>query len=193
MSDDWRERKKARTRRAIQEAALRLFLDKGYEETTVAQIAQAAGVSHMTFFRYFPTKEDVVIEDEYDPMIEELIRSRPADEPPAARVRHAVTQELALIGAADREVVLTRLRLMLSTPALRARLWENQYRTQRLLERALSGEDDPAPVPLRTRVIASACLAALVTALTTWAESDGADDLPALVDEAFAVLRGEFD
>jgi AcrR family transcriptional regulator len=54
---DWRERKKAQTRQRLQEQALRLFVERGYEATTVEQIVAAAGVSHMTFFRYFPTKE----------------------------------------------------------------------------------------------------------------------------------------
>ena len=77
-----RERKKAETRARIQEEAMRLFLAQGYDATTVDQIAEAAGVSHMTFFRNFPAKEDVVATDDYDPMMAELIRARPAGEPP---------------------------------------------------------------------------------------------------------------
>ena len=77
-----RERKKAQTRRTIQEQALRLFTANGYDRTTVQDIAAAAGVSHMTFFRYFPTKEDVVLSDDYDPMIAALIGSRPAENQP---------------------------------------------------------------------------------------------------------------
>mgnify|MGYP001187627144 FL=1 len=191
MADDWRARKRVRTRRTIQEAALRLFLDHGYDQTTVAQIAEAAGVSHMTFFRYFPTKEDVVLDDDYDPMIEELIRARPATEPPVQRVQNAIAHGIALVYAADREAMLTRTRLLLSAPALRARMWENQAVTQQLLERALCGADDPARVPMATRVTAAACLAALTTAITTWAEEDGRAELPALIDEAFTALRTE--
>ncbi|MGH4006284.1 MAG: TetR/AcrR family transcriptional regulator, partial [Pseudonocardiaceae bacterium] len=68
-----RARRKAQTRQVIQAHALRLFLANGYDATTVEEIAAAAGVSHMTFFRHFPTKESVVDTDDYDPMIAELI------------------------------------------------------------------------------------------------------------------------
>src|SRR5215475_6141459 len=79
-SYDLRERKRTRTRLAIQAEAIRLFAEKGYENTTVEDIAYAAAISPRTFFRYFPTKEDVVIWDEYDPVLEDLVAERPAGE-----------------------------------------------------------------------------------------------------------------
>ena len=59
LEPGWRQRKKTATSDRIRASALRLFREQGYDATTVEQIAGAAGVSHMTFFRYFPTKEDV--------------------------------------------------------------------------------------------------------------------------------------
>jgi AcrR family transcriptional regulator len=182
---DWRERKKVQTRRRLQEQALRLFTERGYEATTVEQIAAAAGVSHMTFFRYFPTKEDVVLSDDYDPMLASLIRARPRTEHPVTRIHAAVREGLAAIYAADREALLVRIRLVLGTPALRARLWENQFATRELLEGAL----DEGERTLRTRVLASVCLAALTTALEAWVATDGATELPGLIDDAFQVLN----
>ena len=73
-----RERKKGWTREAIQREALRLIESRGYEATTCEQIASAAQVSPATLFRYFATKEDIVLQDGYDPMIAEAIRARPA-------------------------------------------------------------------------------------------------------------------
>src|SRR5262245_42716002 len=74
---DWRQRKKAATRDRIRASALRLFREQGYDATTVEQIAAAAGVSHVTFFRYFPTKEDVALSDSYDPLIASFIAQTP--------------------------------------------------------------------------------------------------------------------
>lgn len=184
-----RERKKAQTRSIIQEQALRLFLAKGYDATTVEEIAAAAGVSHMTFFRYFPTKEDVVMWDEYDPLLVGLIVARPADEPAVEAIRHALREGLMRISAADQDIVLTRTRLALDTPALRARMWEQHGEAERTIARALAaraGEGEPS---LRTHVIAAACLAATTTAVLAWAESNGALALADLVDQALMLLR----
>jgi AcrR family transcriptional regulator len=182
-----REQRKARTRRTIQEHALRLFLARGYERVTVEQIAAAAGVSHMTFFRYFPTKEAVVETDDYDPMLADLIRRRPADEPLLTAVHRAVLAALSAVYAADRETILTRTRLVVNTPALRARQWRNLDDTRRLLAEAMAsrlGTD----VTLEVRVTAAVALGALTTAIDAWIAGDGADDLPDLVDRAFRVL-----
>lgn len=183
-----RERKKAQLRRALQREALRLFLAKGYDATTVEEIATAAGVSHMTFFRYFPAKEDVVMSDEYDPLIFELIAGRPAGEPPFDSILHALREGLSRIYAADRDAILVRTRLILSTPALRARLWEQQLTTERLFAHALAENSNGEVDQMRLRVVASSCLAAVTTAAAIWVENSESSELPDLVDQAFATL-----
>src|SRR5215203_7523738 len=85
-----RERKKAKTRAEIQRHALKLFGERGYEATTVAQIAEAAEVSESTFFRYFPTKEDVVLWDEFDPLVFEALRAQPAELSTIRALRNAI-------------------------------------------------------------------------------------------------------
>src|ERR1700704_1597179 len=77
--DGLRERKKARTRASIREHALRLFRENGYQRTTVEQIAAAAEVSPSTFFRYFPTKEDIILQDDMDTRMIEAMEQQPAD------------------------------------------------------------------------------------------------------------------
>jgi AcrR family transcriptional regulator len=181
---DWRQRKRTETRRVLREHALRLFSEQGYDETTVAQIVEAAGVSHMTFFRYFATKDDVVAATDFDFDIEGLIRSRPDDDP-VDRVRAAFRAGLTEAYLADRDTLLVRTRLLARTPALRARMWENHNATLRLVERGLGGAGRPT---FGTRILAAACLSTMVTALLTWADRNGVDDLPDLVDEAFAAL-----
>jgi AcrR family transcriptional regulator len=183
-----RERKKAATRRRIQQTALRLFLSKGYYATTVEQIAAAAGVSHMTFFRYFPTKEAVVESDDYDPFIAELIRRRPPDEDDLTALHRALAEGLAAVYDADRDVLLARTRLVFTTPALRAHMADNQYATERLFTDALAARGH-TEVTFELRVHAAAALAALTVALSAWVESEGASHLPELVDRAFHALR----
>ncbi|GAA3731335.1 AcrR family transcriptional regulator [Spinactinospora alkalitolerans] len=186
---DRRARRKAETRQAMQEAAFELFLAQGYENTTVAQIAEASGVSHMTFFRHFPTKEDVVLSDDYDPMLEELIRARPESEPPMERIRAAVGIGFEQVYPGNREALFLRSRLLLTTPALRARISENLAASQKAFERGLCRSDSAHDPPLRVRVVAAACSAALATAITAWVEENGASELPELVERAFDALR----
>src|SRR5512132_3617758 len=106
-SFDLRERKRTRTRLMIQSEALRLFDSKGYAQTTVEEIAHAAAISPRTFFRYFPSKEDVVLWDEYDPLAAELLESRPDDEPLAETFRVVVREALGGLYRRDPERLLT--------------------------------------------------------------------------------------
>ena len=183
-----RERKKAQTRRAIQEQALRLFLSKGYDATRVEEIAAAAGVSHMTFFRQFPTKESVVESDDYDPLIAELIRGRPPQEDPLTALQHALAAGLAEVYPQMREALFLRSRLIFTTPALRARMADNQYATEALFTDALAVRRG-TEVTLELSVQAAAALAAVTVALRVWVDSGGAEELPALVEQAFGALR----
>lgn len=184
-----RAQQKARTRRVIQQEAMRLFLAKGFEATTVEEIAAAAGVSHMTFFRHFPTKEAVVEADDHDPRLGELIRGRPAQEGPLTAVHRAVRQGLAVAYPGDGEAALARTRLILQTPALRARRERALDAVSELVAQALA-QREGTEVTLATRALAAAAVAVLDTAVTAWAAGAGADDLGTLVDTAFHALTG---
>jgi AcrR family transcriptional regulator len=183
-NDDWRSRKKAATRRSIQEHALRLFAANGYDNTTVEDIAAAAGVSHMTFFRYFPRKENVVETREYDPMIEELIVTRPPQESPIAAIGAALSSGVAAILLTDRQRILARVRLMMSTPELRARSMIAMDDTQDLFARSLARRNRQTQENLVVTVHAAVAVAVFTTALQAWAQTDDGD-LVAIIDAAF--------
>jgi AcrR family transcriptional regulator len=187
-TSDWRSRKKAETRRAIQEHAMRLFDEKGYEATTVEDIAAAAGVSHMTFFRYFPRKEEVVEYDEYDEMITEVIAARPAQESPLEALHGAIRSAIEAILPTDGATMLARARLMMRTPALRNRSWIAQEETVAVFATAMARRSGVTTPDFATTVQASAVLGVMTVVLTTWAGSDDAD-LLGLIDDAFAALQ----
>jgi AcrR family transcriptional regulator len=119
-----RERKKAKTRAAIQEHALRLFQEQGYDATTVEQIAEAAEVSPSTFFRYFPTKEDVVLYDALDPLFIAEFEAQPPELTLIQAMREAM---IAVFTSLPREEMVKeweRGQLLLSVPELRMRFWD---------------------------------------------------------------------
>ncbi|MFC4058392.1 TetR family transcriptional regulator [Planomonospora corallina] len=184
-----RERKKARTRRTIQEQALRLFAEQGYEATTVEQIAEAAEVSPSTFFRYFPTKEDVVLTDDYDPVILEALAAQPPGLAPVPALRATMRAAFTRIPPEEERQILARTRLQISHPTLRARTVDNMMATIDMLARPLSermGRDPDDPLG---RTAAGAVVGAMIPALFTWAESGGARPMADAVDEALALLE----
>jgi AcrR family transcriptional regulator len=115
-----RERKKARTRASIQSHALALIRGQGYEATTVAQIADAAEVSESTFFRYFPTKADVVLADEFDPVIAAAFRRQPPSVGAVGAMRAAFREAFAGLTPEQQAEQAERSRLALTVPELRA-------------------------------------------------------------------------
>jgi len=191
VSPDRHAERRARTSENIRRHALRLIFAEGYEAATVERIAAAAGVSHMTFFRHFPTKESVVLADDYDPLLAAAILARPPDEPPVVAVGRALVAGIRTFGADELDEVAKRTRLIKETPGLRARIWENEYSTQQLIAGALAqraGLDGP---DLRLTVLAAATQAALLTAVWTWAEDPAARPLADLMEEAFDILENK--
>ncbi len=118
-----RERKKQRTRRAIASAALRLFAERGYEETTISDIADAADVSPRTFFSYFPSKEDVVFAemDERLADVHARLADRPDGETPLATFRRVAVDLLQVIAAEEGEYGAVQVSLIRERPSLQAR------------------------------------------------------------------------
>jgi len=120
MTPGLRERKKLRTRSAIQKEAIRLFLEKGYSETTIEDIAEAVDISPSTFFNYFPSKEAVVFQDDLDPLILDALHNQPADVPPITALRKAMLQVFGKLPPEANALVRQRAELVMSSPELRA-------------------------------------------------------------------------
>lgn len=119
-----RERKKIRTRQAIQEQALRLFAAQGYAETTTEQIAAAAEVSPSTFFRYFPTKEETVLYDPIDPVLIQIFIEQPAELAPLDAMRAAFKKVFEDIPVERTQTELERQKIIFQIPELRSAIFE---------------------------------------------------------------------
>jgi AcrR family transcriptional regulator len=117
-----RERKKLKTHRSIQLEALRLFRAKGFDETTVEEIAAAAEVSPTTFFRYFPTKEDVVLHDALDPLFYAAFEAQPPELSSIEAFRRATREVYSGLSAEESADELERQELIRSTPELWGRM-----------------------------------------------------------------------
>ena len=183
-----RERKKAKTRAAIQEAALRLFDRHGYDATTVDQIAELAEVSQSTFFRYFPTKEDVVLHDRYDPLLLADFLAQPVELSPIAALRHTLRSVFGTLPADELARERQRATLIISVPELRARALDQLASTlqplaEAIAERTGRAVDDPA-----VRALTGAVMGVSMSAILA-ASSDPSADYVGLMDTALAHLE----
>ncbi|WP_306334165.1 TetR/AcrR family transcriptional regulator [Streptomyces sp. KL118A] len=187
-----RERKKLKTRIAIRDATYRLIREQGYEATTVEQIAEAAEVSPSTVFRYFPTKEDIVLTDEFDPFLEQQLRDRPADEPIVESLRVVLRRALSFDFSEKPEVTRLRTKLMTEVPAVRSRMLESMSVTGGILCRSIAERTGRDPGDLEVRAFSMGLIGALTETTAYWAEHGHKDDLPTLVDRTLDMLTAGF-
>lgn len=178
--------KRARTRQRLVEHGLELIERQGYDATSVAQIAAAAGVTEMTFFRHFATKEQLVLEDPYDPYLASGIGDQPRNLPPLARAARGIRSAWAALPEPEQPEVRRRVRIAARTPSLRGAMWRSTGNTEAAIVDRLV--DDGAD-PVEARVAASAVLAALVTGLYAWADGE-IDTLGAAIGRALDVVEG---
>jgi AcrR family transcriptional regulator len=170
-----RERKKARTRAAIRQHALRLFAEQGYTATTVEQIADAAEVSPATFFRYFPTKEDVVLQDDFDLITIEALEQQPGDLSPIAALRAAAEAARQQLSAEDRATFAATTRLTLAVPEIRARAIDEFVRTIEQMSDAIAERTGAAPDDFEVRNLAGAVIGVIMAATMPWVANDDPD------------------
>jgi AcrR family transcriptional regulator len=183
-----RSRKKVRTRLAIEEAALTLFADQGYDGTTIEQIAEAAEFSPTTFFRYFASKSEVLLapQQEQLPELQDAIRTRPAGESDLEAVRRAVQQAWVAHVDPDRTARMARA-LSSSHAALGIREvvgagW-SMAMAEALADRRGLAKPDEACV-----LAAQVGLLVFARVIAKWVARESRQDLARAVDKGFDVM-----
>ena len=188
---DGRQRRRLRTRRALVDAALQLFAERGFDATRVEDITEAAGVSPRTFFHYFTSKEAVLYGD-HALTLEELARGfarRPPDEPVVVSIRE-VMLDLSKRSGAERDIHRVRYQLALQTTGLAAARLQQQQEWADLVASwvarrlGLDRESD-----MRPALIADVCIAAARTAFVHWCMRGCVDDLGELTRASFRLLE----
>ena len=174
-----RERKKIRTRQTIRREAFRLIEENGYAATTVEQIAEAAEVSPSTFFRYFPTKESIVLADDLDPVILNAVEEQPPGLSPIQAVRRAYQAATANMSDDEREFETTRQRLMFSIPELKAAMYDEYYRTVNVMAELIGRRIGRSANDFEVRVFAGALTGAMMAAF---------DNAPQTADTIYRAL-----
>lgn len=186
-----RERKKAKTRSLIQEHALRLFAERGYDETSVEDIAEAAEVSPSTVFRYFPTKPDLVIYDDLDERMIEAFATQPPELNAVQALRASFRTGFGALAREELELQRVRERLMRSVPDLEAAMLGEFARSVReiadlVAQRSGRSAEDDQVLALAGAVVGLAIAAWLGTEGDDWIDYlDRIDVGMALVESGF--------
>jgi len=160
-----RERKKERTRRTIRSEAFRLFREQGYAETTVEQIAAAADVSPSTFFRYFPSKEQLALDDDLDPVMIEAFERQPKELSVLTAFCRAATEVYASLPAEDLQFEQERQRLLYSVPELRGAITRELERSIELVAGIAAGRTGRSADDFEVRVLAGALIGGLMAVI----------------------------
>jgi AcrR family transcriptional regulator len=183
-----RERQRVQLQRELSQAGIRLFIEKGFQNTTVDEIVDALGVSRRTFFRHFASKEDVLFLW-YDELTGELVAAcaaRPADEDPFASVCAALYGLLAYYDA-DPLWARDMVRVTAETPALIGRSLEKRAMWQRALAEVIRSRlPDSRMRDLSARIVSMAAVNAFALGVEAWQEVGEAGDIRSFVDAAFA-------
>jgi AcrR family transcriptional regulator len=183
-----RERKKEKTRAAIKKHALRLFRRRGYANTTVEDIAAAAEISPSTFFRYFPTKESVLLDEQYPREFVAEFDAQPHNDSPVRAMRRAVLEEFERMSEEELASLRGRNILILSTPELRAAYMEHIYKLMTLIAESAAKRVNREPSALEVRTFAWVMQGVLTAAAAYWTETEGTSLADAL-DKAFDHLE----
>ncbi len=160
-----RERKIAKAKTSIQKCALKLFAERGYTKTTVEQIAESAEVSPSTFFRYFQTKEAVVLYDSLDPIIIEAFSRQPLTMPIVRALRNAMKETFDGLSVEEHSLEMQRFELLRAIPELRATMYEEMARNIDLFAEIIGKRTKKDPDSLEVRNLAGSIIGVGIAAL----------------------------
>jgi len=185
-----RERKKQRTRQALRQAAIELFAQRGFEATTIADITAAADVAPRTFFAYFQSKDDVVLDEgaESFARAQRALQQRPQGEPLLAAFRRAAL-EIAAGMQTQSEQERAVARIVRSSPALQARIRDRMGQWEEQLAAMIAEERDAGPDDLESHVVAAALVGVLRSVQRVAVATEMQLDLSALMAQAFDLLE----
>lgn len=161
-----RERKKLQVKRQLKEHALRLFVEQGFVATTIEQIAESANVSSRTFFRYFPNKEEVLFDDEYDARLIASFRAQPPQLSVVGALRNALRDAFGKATAVQQDYELRRHTVISTTPELQIRNEHELVRNIELLDTLIAARTGQKAGSLYVRTLASALVGVLIGAQT---------------------------
>jgi AcrR family transcriptional regulator len=187
---DPRSQARASVRARIAQSVFDVFAERGFEETTASEAAEAAGISRASFFRYFSSKEEAVFaaQEAIGAEITAALADRPAEEGAWTALRRSIDAAVRNYERSPSEA-LARVRLARGTPALRAHDLERQGQWRRMIGDVLAARLGLEPGDVRAEALAGAALAALDAAVSTWAERGEEADLIQLIDETFGAVR----
>jgi AcrR family transcriptional regulator len=183
-----RERQRVEAMKRVQRAAVSAFAAHGFERVRVEEVAEEAGVSPVSVYRWFGTKEDLVLWDEYDPPLFEAIAARLGDRSPLDAVREGLLGELDRMYDSERALVLDRVRLIYAEPALLAAALSQQSSMVDGLTH-LFGEAGVEGSGFDHAVVAATVVGVLTVCLEEWARLDGSVSLGGLVADGFTSLE----
>lgn len=187
-TDGLRARKRQQTRERLTKVAMELFLARGFEATTLDDIAAAADISRRSFFHYFASKEDVVLawQDGSTEALVATIAARPADEPMLTAAENALLSMAERLESSD---AMAMARLKHGTPALRARDHIKYEKMERAIATALGNRTSDPSEQLRARLVAMIMTGAMRIGGEIWMAQGGNEKPDALVKRTFKTIR----
>ncbi|MBO9532653.1 MAG: TetR family transcriptional regulator [Solirubrobacteraceae bacterium] len=169
----------------LAEAALELYAERGYEQTTVADIAGRAGLTERTFFRHYADKREVLFGGPMPELVEAALREAPAGEGALAVGRLAMLAAAGALPPERRPFARKRQAVIDATPALQERELLKLDSFARLIDRALTARGEE---PAVSRIVAETSVALFKVAFAAWIDGDGGNDLTTLTEGAFVAL-----